>query len=49
MQKARSLQAGDDSLWDSHRERLRNLWLVENKTLEQVMVFMEGNHDFRAE
>lgn len=49
MPKARSRQAGDDSLWDSQRELLRILWLVDNKTLEQVKEVMAGLHGFRAE
>lgn len=34
------------SVWDSHRETFRRLYLLEGKSLKQVATEMENTHDF---
>lgn len=37
-----------DSVWDTHRDTLQNLYIKENKTLKDTMLIMEEQHKFFA-
>ena len=34
--------------WDRHKDIIRNLYVEENKTLEELMALMLRDHSFRA-
>jgi Clr5 domain len=34
--------------WDRHKDIIRNLYVVENKTLGELMALMLRDHGFRA-
>jgi Clr5 domain len=34
--------------WEAHRATIRRLYLGEDKTLKEVMTYMEQKHSFRA-
>lgn len=40
--------AANDEEWTKHLPTIRRLYVDEGKTLKQVMVFMETEHDFKA-
>lgn len=39
-------QPKDFSLWDSHKEVLKDLYLIQKKPLKEVKLVMEAEHGF---
>jgi hypothetical protein len=35
-------------VWENHRERIKQLYLVENKSLDEVIIAMENDYGFIA-
>ncbi|KAF2135466.1 uncharacterized protein K452DRAFT_260630 [Aplosporella prunicola CBS 121167] len=39
----------DSSAWEYHKETIRDLYLVKNKTTKKVMEVMDSEYNFKAD
>jgi hypothetical protein len=36
------------ALWEAHRDEIKELYLIEDKTLPDIRIYMDEHHGFRA-